>query len=286
MRTLILYVFHEITDNVLTFLRRGLVDDPNKIFIFIYNYPIYTPDPLDNLNPLMYEHANVRLYLRPNIGHDFQGWNSALFLPVSCLDHKIIRIDETKPIFEPYLHTLFDQFVFINSTVAGPYLPLYVSSDWVDCFTSQLSDEVKITGISLNFMGGKYDPSIGSIIKAYYDINVYDHIHIQSTVFGLDREGLDILLRYKLFQAKKQFPKDKWILICSSEIAISTLLRYEGKSLYSYRMEQGLIKSNQYGSTTDIWHNPNLSLPLNETMFVKTNIKKHIFPEKHRYDSV
>jgi hypothetical protein len=172
----------------------------------------------------------------------------------------------------------------VNSTVAGPYLPAYVTNNWVDCFTSRLSDEVKMTGISINFMERAYKTEIGLIIRAYYGIDSYDHTHIQSTVFGLDREGLEILIKYRLFHPQKKFPKEKWTLICSAEIAMSTLLRHENKSLFSYRIGQGLVKSDYTESSGDIWNTPNTILPLCETMFIKTNTRVPAFLEKTRYD--
>jgi hypothetical protein len=176
--------------------------------------------------------------------------------------------------------------VFVNPTVAGPYMPLYVPTNWVECFTSKLSTDVKMTGISVNSIHNTYNPLIGSLIRSYYGIESYDHLHIQSTAFSLDREGLDLLLRYKLFHPGKVFPKDKTTLIYTAEIAMSTILRYERKSLYSYRMEQGLISPSMTPDIGDLWHIPKVLFPLCEMMFVKTNTKVPTFPEKERYDSI
>jgi len=282
MKTLVLYVFHQDCPNLDTFIARGLIDSPNKQFIFICN----NTSPELSKWSFLHNYSNVNLYIRPNIGHDFQGWNNALFLPISSLTRKIIWAPECNntsdsTLFpetpdEPYIHTLFNKFVFINSTVVGPYLPSYVEKDWVDCFTYKLSDDVKMVGISINFLQGLYNQYISDIIKLNYGIDSRDHTHVQSMAYALDREGIDILFRYGLFKKEKQFPygNRKWELICSSEIGMSSILRHERKSIYSYLLNQGLVKHNEVKNTIDPWCTQGL-YPLCETIFTKVNYMHH-----------
>jgi len=282
MKTLVLYVFHQESVTLDTFIERGLIDSPDIQFIFICNNT-----SLDLTKwKFIYDHPNINLFIRPNIGHDFQGWNEALFLPISFRKQKIIYASEVKITEgQEYLHTLFDRFVFINSTVIGPYLPSYVKDNWVDCFLSKLSDEVKMVGISINFIYGLYDEYISEILKLYYDIDRQEYAHIQSMVYGLDREGIDILMRYGLFKEGKNFPygDDKWELICSSEIAMSAIFRHEKRSIYSYLLNQGLVKYNYIGKEGDPWHTPNI-YPVCETIFSKVT-DMHFPKEISRYNS-
>jgi len=327
-RTLILYVTHQDCYNLEVFIKRGLIDSPDKHFIFTFNNP--SPD-LKRWS-FLHSHPNVTLFVRPNIGHDFQGWNEALHLPETCLKKKIVYANAIEPnltfvsdfikygnppdksssseVVGDYtpcfpeefsekdidlpvvkltssrvsvpVHTLFDKFVFINSTVAGPYLPTYVPLDWADCFTSKLSDTVKITGISANCMAGHTFPDIQAHIKQAYNLVVYDHSHIQSMAYSLDREGLGILLRHKLFYEGKRFPADKWTLICTAEIAMSSLLRAEGKSIFAYMMGHGLITCHEIRRSNDWWGYKGF-YPICEMMFVKDN-NINTFPERKRYD--
>lgn len=283
MKTLILYVFHQDCANLDTFIRRGIIGSPDMQFIFICNN---TSPNLDKWN-FLDDHENVHLFVRPNIGHDFQGWNEALFLPSSSLDQKIIysnTIQQKSSDHGPFLHTIFDHFVFVNSTVTGPYLPLYVDKNWVDCFTSKFSSEIKMVGISVNFLRGQYNQYISDIIKINYGFDSLDHAHIQSMIFSLDREGIDILFRYGLFREGKNFPKNKWELICSSEIGMSSILRHEKKSLYSFLFNQGLVKHNEVIASDDPWCTPGLH-PVCETIFSKVTYM-HNPEEQARYDSV
>ncbi len=45
----------------------------------------------------------------------------------------------------------YKYFIFINSSVRGPYLPAYIdSSTWTQAFTSQFTDTIKLVGSSIN----------------------------------------------------------------------------------------------------------------------------------------
>lgn len=283
MKTLILYVFHQDCANLDTFIKRGLIDSEDITFIFICN----------NLNPdlvkwnFINKYRNVHLFIRPNVGHDFQGWNEALFLPLSSLENKIIKSKKTESkgeIQEQRIHTVFDRFICINSTAVGPYLPSYVDRNWVECFSSKLSQEVKMVGISVNFLWGQYNQYMSDIIKINYGFDCREYAHVQSMAYALDREGMDILLRYGLFKEGKEFPKNKWELICSSEIGMSAILRHERKSIYAYFMHQGLIKYNEVANSGDLWDAPGL-YPVCETIFSKTNYL-HSPKEQSRYDNI
>lgn len=110
---------------------------------------------------------NVKLFVRPNIGYDFQGWNEALFLPESEIKYKVIhksKLADKKP-EEKYLYELYPEIIFINSTTFGPILPYYVKDNWVECFMSKLSkNNVCMVGISCNFLNNIYDKDNGNII--------------------------------------------------------------------------------------------------------------------------
>ena len=89
--TLILYVLHEENDRFYNFIKRGLIDSETRKYIIIYNNPNYPTCPnWDFIN----KYDNVHLFNRKNIGHDFGGWNDALFLPSTMLNKKIISLDD------------------------------------------------------------------------------------------------------------------------------------------------------------------------------------------------
>jgi len=279
MKTLILYVFHQECDNLRLFINKGLVQDENKTFIFIYN----NPDPCLDSWKFMQNYNNVHLFIRPNVGQDFQGWNDTFFLPASVLNTKIIKAKDVTPVTDNFLYEQYDRFVCVNSTVAGPYIPLYVKDDWIDCFTAHLSNIVKLVGISANFISGRCDPYISNVITRDYNIPVKDNVHIQSMVFGLDKVGLQTLMKYGLFKQNRQFPPNKWDVVCTGEVAMTVILRHEGFSIYSFRYGQGSIPFDYVCATDNYWNTRGV-FPLMETMFVK--VMNYIeFREKSRYDS-
>lgn len=285
MRILIGYVFHQVNSNLEIFLRRGLVDDPNLTFVLIYNYPTVTAisELISTHLSCLETYSNVYLLTRPNQGRDFGAWNDLFFLDPKSLSHKVLSMSVPPP-GEPYLYQSYDRYICLNSTVAGPYVPLYVDLPWPYLFTSALSDNVKLVGITANFMRGCPDVSLASIISEAYGFMPPDTVHIQSMSFGTDQVGLQVLIAGGLFKPERQFPTDKWTLIGVGEVGMSVLLRREGFGLFSFLPEQGLIPPDRRDATDNYW-NLRRWAPLMETMFVKT-MDYIIFPEKIRYDQL
>jgi lipopolysaccharide biosynthesis protein len=100
--------------------------------------------------------------LRDNIGFDFGGWSDAL-----------LTDDE---------YTKYDRFLFVNSSVIGPYLPGYYRGRWTDIYLHGLQGNVKLFGSTINTIE---DP----VHKA----------HVQSYIFAMDRETLDYLIECEIF---------------------------------------------------------------------------------------
>lgn len=80
----------------------------------------------------------------------------------------------------------YKYFVWLNSSVRGPYLPAYLRSSrsgggafrWVDALTSRLSETVKLVGPTIN-CGGAYDhPPVA---------------HVQSYAAATDQAGLGVM---------------------------------------------------------------------------------------------
>jgi len=239
-------------------------------------------------------YTNVYVLIRPNVGHDFQGWNEAMFLPTSVLSEKIIK-DSTG--YGPHLYTQYDKFIFGNATVSGPYLPSYVTENWVNCFTSRLSEKIKLVGLSCNYITAyKIDPGYIDLIRRTYGINVTNSSHIQSMIFATDSVGLNVLIRKGLFGLGKQFPRDRNILVFTCEVSMTTLIFDAGYDIFSFIKApgQGVVTNKLANETVATkWKNVEYDDPwlvgrskttLCESMFVKIN-RGITFPERTRYDS-
>jgi hypothetical protein len=128
VKTLIVYCGHEINENLIFFARNGYIDDPQYDFVFVMN----NPDLCLEFRP---KKQNVTYIARENTGFDFGGWSHALFMKSTDM----------------LLYEKYDYFIFLNSTVRGPFLPVYIGQDvkWPELFIRQLDEKVKITGSAL-----------------------------------------------------------------------------------------------------------------------------------------
>ena len=133
-KTLIIYSGHEINDNLLFFCRNGYIDDPRYDFVFTLNNP--------NLKlEFSVNRPNIKIITRPNIGIDFGGWTDTLFMKDGDTDK--------------YLYEKYKYFILLNSTVRGPFLPLWYDQEqheyWPELFVSKLDDSVKLVGAAVAF---------------------------------------------------------------------------------------------------------------------------------------
>lgn len=151
-KTLVLYVFHEVNNRVLTFFDKALFKDDNVDFVVICN----------NLDIKLNLPDYVKVVIRDNKGFDFGGWSEGLL--------------------SNDLYKNYDYFIFVNSSVLGPFLPSYYKGKWTDIFIDGLVDDVKLYGITINC---ERDP----IFKT----------HIQSYLFSMDKETLEFLIKNGIF---------------------------------------------------------------------------------------
>ena len=68
-----------------------------------------------------------RYFKRENLGYDFGAW--------SCADD---------------LYKNYDTFIFVNSSVVGPFIPFYFDGKWSDIFLKGLNNNVRLFGSPIN----------------------------------------------------------------------------------------------------------------------------------------
>lgn len=196
MKTLVLYVFHEVTDLVNNFFKNALFESDSVDFFIICNN-------ISTEFTLPYEWKNLYCLQRANIGYDFAGWSEALL---------------TNDFYKSYTH-----FIFVNSSVVGPYLPRYYKGRWTDVYLDGLKDNVKLFGSTINC-------SKDELI----DINKY--CHVQSYIFSLEINTLQYLIDEEIFTMKNEnfnFADT----VYNKEIKMSRLIIEKGWNigcLYSY----------------------------------------------------
>ena len=151
-KLLVLYVFHIYNDRVKHFIENCIFYDENVDFIIISNNKdnkFETPD-------------YVKTLFRENIGYDFGAWSDALL---------------TSNLYENY-----DNFIFVNSSVSGPFIPSHCKDKWTDIYINGLQNNVKLFGSTINTSDDPLNKS-----------------HVQSYIFSMDKTTLRYLIDCEIF---------------------------------------------------------------------------------------
>lgn len=183
-RLLILYAYYDTEDaqrNLSFFCRHGITPDRNRDYVIVVN------GDTCKVEKQIPKFENVRVLKRHNKGFDFGAWAHAL---------RHVAVDQ------------FDFFFFLNSSVTGPFVPLYQDgTDWPSTFLAMLSDTVKLAGITINVWQG--DPIV------------------QSMFLATDRTGLKVLLANGMF-TNNDADATKLDVILKREIASSQIITKSG----------------------------------------------------------
>jgi hypothetical protein len=152
MKTLVLYVFHEFNKRVEFFINTALFQDENVDFVFICN----------NKNIEFQVPEYVKVIKRDNIGFDFGGWSDALL---------------TNELYKNY-----DNFIFVNSSVIGPFINPIYKDRWTTIYLNRLTQDIKLFGSTINTINAPLTQS-----------------HVQSFIFAMNKETLIFLIEKKIF---------------------------------------------------------------------------------------
>jgi hypothetical protein len=186
-KTLVLFVFHEINDRVNNFFKNCIFYDDNVDFVVICNY--------DDIPHKIHLPNYVKIIHRCNIGFDFGGWSEALF---------------TGDLYKNY-----DYFIFVNSSVIGPFLPSYYKRKWTDIYIDGLKNNVKLFGSTINTENQPLTRS-----------------HVQSYIFCMEKTTLEYLIACNIF---KPFYNEKNLreIVDNYEIGMSRKIIEKGWNIGS-----------------------------------------------------
>jgi hypothetical protein len=172
-KLLVLYVFHIYNDRVNHFIKNCIFYDENVDFIIIsndknnkFNYPDY-----------------VKTLFRDNIGYDFGGWSEALLTD--------------------NLYNNYDNFIFVNSSVIGPFLPSYYKYKWTDIYINGLQNNTKLFGSTINTCRDPLNKS-----------------HVQSYIFSMNKTTLKYLINCEIFSITN-YAKTFYDAIWKKEVLMS-----------------------------------------------------------------
>jgi hypothetical protein len=189
--TLFLYVFHLYDDRVKRFFEKAIFDDDRFDFLLICN-----SKELEFEYP---QFKNVSVLRRENIGLDFGGWSEGL-----------VHND---------LYKRYETFIFVNSSVVGPFLPTYYQGKWPEIYLDGLKKEnIHLFGSTINNAG------VGT------EVNPWVFTHIQSYIFSMTKETVEYLMETQILSITN-YAKDIWDDIFNKEILMSRKIVEKGWNL-------------------------------------------------------
>ena len=147
MKTLVLFVFHEYNHRVEHFFKNSIFYDEEVDFMIISNNR-------DNIFEVP-AYTNVFKMLRDNVGYDFGGWSDALL--------------------NDQLYLKYEYFIFVNSSVIGPFIPSYYQEKWTTIYINGLQENIKLFGSTINT---EKDPAIKVIFNRIFFLWIKKHWNI------------------------------------------------------------------------------------------------------------
>lgn len=102
----------------------------------------------------------------------------------------------------------YDHFIFLNSSVRGPFLPAYAAS-WTAPFLSEFNDDVGIVGSTINILNPEYEYSLR--YQAQFGGRP-PFSHVQTMCFVLRRAVLKKLIGEGFFEIEGSLSKTEIIL--------------------------------------------------------------------------
>jgi hypothetical protein len=170
-KVLVLFVFHILNERVEQFIQNSIFYDENVDFIVISN----------DKNAVFTVPNYVKTLFRDNNGFDFGGWSDALL---------------TNAVYKNY-----DKFIFVNSSVIGPFIQQGYPGKWTDIYLNGLTDNVKLFGSTINTCMNPY--------KA----------HVQTYIFAMEKPTLEYLILQGIFS--KQYTQTLDDTVWNKEVLMS-----------------------------------------------------------------
>jgi hypothetical protein len=248
--TLVFYHYFEANqqykDNLIYFLSTACREDLDFIIIITDNCSIQLPT-IDN----------VQYFHTINNNLDYGGY--------------AVAIKENIQIIKNYKY-----FIFINSSVRGPFLPNYLKYNWSHSFISLLEKNVHLAGTTINII-----PEENSLSKKFASKYTYPapFSHVQTTAYALTQQAIQYLIDIGFYDTNNIVDKDD--IVVEYEIRLSQEIKKCGWNIKCFLPEYNLIDyCNSHHDVNLTSHNGD---PLNakayfgrtlsalEVMFTKTN---------------
>jgi hypothetical protein len=186
-------------DNFCHFLRFGYRLDMNFVIVVAGHHTIDLPKA-----------ANLQYHFAPNMNFDFGGYASAI-RALDLLDH-------------------YEHFIFVNSSVRGPFSPPYIEKSWDQILIDLLEPDVGVAGTAIALTPAHH--SIAKLYHAKYGVSPSNEeilAHVQSTCYVLPKNSLQYLVNIGFYEGAISLSKDETVR--DYEIRLSQLLLAQGLTL-------------------------------------------------------
>lgn len=175
-KTAVVYHYFEkdeaYRDNLVFFLSAAILDEADYFIVISGECSVSLP----NLTNVHYIHTI-------NMNNDFGGYIKFV--------HEFFSIN-------------YNRYIFINSSVRGPFLPPWFDGNWIDVFTTRLKDDLHLVGSSINTLP-ETSPHSLEFSKEYGGHPPFSHI--QTTAYALTREALVHLREIGFYDIDRKLSK-------------------------------------------------------------------------------
>lgn len=205
-QTLVVYVFSETDteyeNNLRFFLRHGPTENDGCHYVFIMQESEGSKIPdIESLIP-----SNAQIEHHNNECYD---WGTIGWLLTSG------RVDVSA----------YKYFIFLNSSVRGPYLPVYSqgSKRWHEHMTDRITDKVKVVGATISCEAAYWENSLAGKARK--------NPHVQSYAIATDQVIMKLWI-----DNKKVFAcwKNMWEVIWNGEVGSSKVALDAGYNIESF----------------------------------------------------
>lgn len=218
-KTAVIYAYYEKNNTYIQNLRYFLEH------AIISSYDIHYYIIVNGICSIMHiSQPNVTFLTRPNEGFDFGAFGFAL-------DHM------------KNMSLTYNNYIFINSSCRGPFTPAYMTTNWVDAFTSLLKGNVKLVGPTINLL-----PKNDQVQP-----------HVQSYCFAIDNECMLFLTKEGLFSPSYTSIYD---VIDHQELGLSALVLKNGWNIDCFVAE---YRNRDYHNVTNF--NPKANSQFGDILF-------------------
>jgi len=159
---------------------------------------------------------NIRYIFVENKNNDFGGY---------ChLIKQVLVIDD------------YEYFIFVNSSIRGPFISPFIKDSWIDLFINRLTAGVGLVGPTICILspGNEYS----RMYQAEYGGSP-PYSHVQSTAYAMRQGTLKNLINIGFYDQNKVLSKSEVIL--KYEIQLSQLVKESGLNISSFLPEYSEI---------------------------------------------